>query len=641
MTSGMKRIVAVMLVVGIGIGLWYVIVRDTRTIPTNAIDSPELAPDPRLAFDTVFRNVKPGVKYVGDARCASCHRTIDQTYHQHPMGRSAFLGGKAESLEQFDAKHHNPLRTDSHTLSVAEREGRIYHRLSANDPQASAVPAYEIPVDLTIGSGTRGRSYLTFDRHALWQSPLSWFTDDDRWNVSPGFQLGDGGRRPITPDCLFCHVDQTAPIPHAKNRYEQILLGQANIGCERCHGPGELHVAERTANPMAMALDTSIVNPKHLTADLQTDICRQCHLLGEQRVTHFGRDLWDFRPGLPFSQFVTVFVRHPDWADQQRSVGQFEQMERSSCFTKSGGKMTCTSCHDPHERPEAKLKDATFRNRCLTCHSERGCNQPLTVRNTKNDSCIACHMPRRESTSIAHAAVTDHHIPRLVAVSPAKGTPANLRPGVLPLMAYPPGPHAPSADAIERNVGIALARKFPTLGTNRAAIQSVATLSARHLVEATRRHPDDGVAWQWLSNAHATLGDQERRLQSIRKAAELTPDSEDVLSTLAEAEIYSRHLAESLTAVEKLIRLNPSAIEYRLMRASVHYLARDWPAAESSCRDAMAINPMNAESHILRAMSLEALGRSDEAKKEAAIALQLERNPDIQKQYRSWFRPKE
>jgi predicted CXXCH cytochrome family protein len=640
MTSSLKRIVAVLLVFAMGIGIWYFAIRDNETIPTKLADSTEPAPDPRLAFQTIFRNVKPDVKYVGDARCASCHGTIDQTYHQHPMGRSAFLGGKAESLEKLDAKHHNPLRTESHTLSVAEREGRVFHRMTANDSKASNIPAYEIPIDLAIGSGTRGRSYLTLDRGALWQSPISWFTDDDRWNVSPGFQIGDGGRRPITPECLFCHVDQTVPVPHAKNRYEKILLGQAHIGCERCHGPGELHVAERTANANAIALDTSIVNPKHLTPDLQMDICRQCHLLGEQRVTHFGRDLWDYRPGLPLSQFLNVFVRHPDWADQQRSVGQFEQMERSVCFTKSGGKMTCTSCHDPHERPEAKLKDVTFRNRCLTCHTDRGCNQPLTVRNTKNDSCIACHMPRRDSTSIAHAAVTDHHIPRNAAATPVIGKPANIRPGMLPLIAYPSGPHGPSEDAIERNLGVALSSKLLTLGTNRASIQSVASLAARYLDGATSRKPADAVAWQGLSSAFAMLGERDRRLQSIRKAAELTPDSEEVLLALAETEIFMGHVSEALAAVEKLICLNPSAIEYRLTRASIYYIARDWSAAEASCREAIAINPMNAESHILRAMNLDALGKRDEAQKEADIAFALERNPEVQKQYRSWFRPK-
>jgi hypothetical protein len=70
MTSSLKRIVAVLLVFAMGIGIWYFAIRDNETIPTKLADSTEPAPDPRLAFQTIFRNVKPDVKYVGDARCA-------------------------------------------------------------------------------------------------------------------------------------------------------------------------------------------------------------------------------------------------------------------------------------------------------------------------------------------------------------------------------------------------------------------------------------------------------------------------------------------------------------------------------------------------------------------------------------------
>src|SRR5579884_2863510 len=34
------------------------------------------------------RNTDPGVRYVGDAACESCHPRISASYHQHPMGRS-------------------------------------------------------------------------------------------------------------------------------------------------------------------------------------------------------------------------------------------------------------------------------------------------------------------------------------------------------------------------------------------------------------------------------------------------------------------------------------------------------------------------------------------------------------------------
>ncbi|MFN7731805.1 MAG: hypothetical protein ACK5OB_07880, partial [Pirellula sp.] len=57
--------------------------------PNNTASAP--VADPRLDFDSPFRNIRPHVQYVGDAKCADCHLAISDTYHAHPMGRSAVL----------------------------------------------------------------------------------------------------------------------------------------------------------------------------------------------------------------------------------------------------------------------------------------------------------------------------------------------------------------------------------------------------------------------------------------------------------------------------------------------------------------------------------------------------------------------
>ena len=90
---------------------------------------------------------------------------------------------------------------------------------------------------------------------------------------------------------------------------EPLIASQTSIGCERCHGPGDLHVSERLVAKPKETIDTSIVNPRHLAPDLQESICQQCHLQGQERVRRRGRDESEYRPGLPFASFVTTFVR--------------------------------------------------------------------------------------------------------------------------------------------------------------------------------------------------------------------------------------------------------------------------------------------------------------------------------------------
>src|SRR5262245_49911182 len=55
---------------------------------TTADDGRAEAVDPRLTYETEYRNVRPDVKYVGDQSCAACHEAQCSSYAQHPMKRT-------------------------------------------------------------------------------------------------------------------------------------------------------------------------------------------------------------------------------------------------------------------------------------------------------------------------------------------------------------------------------------------------------------------------------------------------------------------------------------------------------------------------------------------------------------------------
>jgi hypothetical protein len=75
------------------------------------------------------------------------------------------------------------------------------------------------------------------------------------------------------------------------------------IGCEACHGPGELHVKEmQTPREFSLGqneVDSSIVNPTKLPPQLADDICRYCHQSRDTVVLLPGKGYQDFRPGTP------------------------------------------------------------------------------------------------------------------------------------------------------------------------------------------------------------------------------------------------------------------------------------------------------------------------------------------------------
>ena len=601
---------------------WFALKRGPNSPPPEPLAADPPTPDPRLAFETPFRNVKPGVRYLGDASCAGCHGDIDKKYHAHPMGRSAALAAKASPLESFAAGPHNPFPIGPLELRAEKKGDAAVHRVAAKE-----LGEYTLAPEVAIGSGTRGRSYVSVEGGSVWQSPVSWFTPDGRWNLSPGFDMGTGGRRAIIPECLFCHVARVEPVPGAINRYrEPLLIGQPAISCERCHGPGELHVAERGTSKAAAGIDTSIVNPKHLSADLRQAVCAQCHLQGQERVPRRGRDLFEFRPGLPLDQFVTTFVKHPDLADAHRSVGQFEQTERSKC--NSGGKLLCATCHDPHEKPAPAARDAFFRARCQTCHERQGCTLPLPERAAKNDSCVACHMPSVGSTSIVHASVTDHTIPRKPG---APEPPRVLLPGTPPLVAFRAGPHAPPPSERDRDLGIALARVAARAGPARLA---VGALAEERLTASLAAWRGDGPAWLALSTARFGRTD---RLDAATNAAALSPDSDAALAEVVDAAVAANRTEVALDAANTLVERNPRSVDFRVARSVVFQRRKEWERAEADCREALRIHPLHPQARLYLALCRHHRGDPAGGRKELDAALSLASSPRQKDGFREWY----
>ncbi|HEV3435714.1 MAG TPA: multiheme c-type cytochrome [Gemmata sp.] len=577
-------------------------------------------PDPRVTFPTQFKNVRPGVKYLGDTSCAGCHSTISGTYHAHPMGRSAEWVSHKGANDILLAGANNPFTVAGYTLQVEKEGDRIVHRMSAIAPDESKLPAYAMPIDLVIGSGTHGRSYLSVDQGSVWQSPISWYHEGQRWDVSPGIDLGTNSRRPITADCFHCHVNRIEAIPNALNRYsESLLTHQANIGCERCHGPGELHVAERSGSSTYPNPDYSIVNPKHLPSDLKSDICRQCHLQGQAQIPRRGRVLSEYRPGLPWDQFATTAIPNPELADYRKAVGQFEQMERSKCITANGESLSCTNCHDPHFKPPSGGREAYFRARCVSCHDTRRCTLPLPERQAKNDSCIVCHMPQKDSSNIVHTAITDHRIMK----RPDDGRPRSqiLLSGQFPIVLYRAGPHAPPPEERERDWAIALGfeigRGSPGGSSERWS------LTKAKFDSALERWPGDAPVWGALAEAYRGRSETTRALEAAKNAAGLCPDGETYLMGLAVVAQTAGEHELSIATANKLIDMNPLNPDHLLLRGTANASLKQWRAVEADARAALAIHPLEPRAHLLLGLALNGSGNQAKGQDELEVALKL------------------
>jgi predicted CXXCH cytochrome family protein len=355
-----------------------------------------------------FLNTKPDVAYVGSEACRKCHTGHDMSYHRTGMGRS--MAELNPEREPPDGSFDHPL--SKRRYQIRRKDGQMWHRelLLTDGPQEVLLAEY--PIKYVIGSGNLLRMYLVEAEGFMVQSPVSWHTSSRAWVMSPGFDQPDqvGFARPSPEMCFYCHAGRSETIDGSLHRMRII---EPVISCERCHGPGALHVARHEgpedADDSKEKIDHTIVNPTHLSRKLNEAICQQCHLRLGASVVSRGRKLTDFRPGLSLED-----IRQEYWFDvpskTMRLVGHVDQMHLSRCYQETES-LTCATCHNPHDKPSAKKRTEYYNAICMNCHQPERCTVDAKRRQHESpeNSCIQCHMPR-SPTEVHHVAFTHHRI---------------------------------------------------------------------------------------------------------------------------------------------------------------------------------------------------------------------------------------
>ncbi|HKY32548.1 MAG TPA: tetratricopeptide repeat protein [Candidatus Polarisedimenticolia bacterium] len=379
----------------------------------------------------VFRNTGPGVSYAGDAACAGCHVREAGSYPLTAMGRS-FSTPERLLLEErlvppggvaFD----HPL--SGRRYKVAARDGVLTHTEVRLDEQRREAFSDTRPIAFVLGSGDRGQTFLTHQGGRLAQTAVALRRSRDGWGMAAGFERLEeySFTRPVTGPCLFCHANRADYVEGTLNEYRQPVFDGLAIGCERCHGPGGLHVAERRSLPPGeTGVDTSIVNPRRLPAALRDSVCYQCHLQGSVRIQKASGGLYGFRPGLPLSDFAAVYHLEKQAGEEEglEVVSHVERLRESRCWKESGGGLSCLTCHDPHRTPRGADAARQFRSACLTCHAPEDCSgdglhAAGAGPHPGGPDCAGCHMSKLPPSDAPHTLFTDHKIARRPPAAPA------------------------------------------------------------------------------------------------------------------------------------------------------------------------------------------------------------------------------
>jgi tetratricopeptide (TPR) repeat protein len=453
--------------------------------------------------------------YVGNQACAGCHSSIYNSYEKTSMAQAS--GPAINNFVPADFVHQ---KSGVH-YRIYSDQGKVW--LSFERPNDGTVRGKR-ELLYYIGSGRRGRSYLFAVDGFLFESPVNWYTDRQRWDMAPAF--GNASQIPMNlpafASCLHCHVSgMRPPFAGTENRYPSPPFSDSGVTCERCHGPGAAHLK-----------GGAIVNPAKLDAGRRDAICMQCHLEGKAAIERPGRHIYDFQPGEQLSDYIRYFVFAEQRGGGLGAVSQFEALAQSACKKKSGDAMSCISCHDPHREPVAAERVSFYRQKCLACHGAKF----GTTHHSDQPDCTSCHMPSSLSTDVAHTEVTDHRIRRRPEIAPQLLHDTTTQ-GTLPRLV--PFPSQKSDDDVR---DLALAWESLVNSGMTAAIPE----AERLLRSAAEKSPNDPVLLSALGYSAQKKGDLNRARELYQKALAVDPMLIDAATNLGVIEANRGHLREAL-----------------------------------------------------------------------------------------------
>ena len=300
------------------------------------------------------RATPAGAEYAGNEACAPCH-AIDFKLHKssghnltmHFMDREG-VGDTAPPVGKIQDTNY-----------VIEKKEGEYLMKAVNFPDSVG------KMNVSMGSGNTGITYLGISENYLAEAQMSYFPKLKKWYLTPGHDpqsgpnLGMVYSGEVAKKCVFCHstkMEEDTLIPERK------FVG---VGCEACHGPGSLHIAAMKAGKFS---EGKMISLEKVGAKEVLKVCEQCHRP---------------KPGATMN------------TSRQTLVG----ILKSRCYLESKDTFSCISCHNPHTNVSHDIKK--YESICLSCHSAS--DKPLfkevaTIRGkicpvNSKDQCIRCHMP--------------------------------------------------------------------------------------------------------------------------------------------------------------------------------------------------------------------------------------------------------
>jgi len=302
--------------------------------------------------------------FVGSEACASCHAEITEEHagSLHANSLHDVKGGRFNAPFKTAQVLADPTLGVLYSYGVENGKPVLYHYRDGDGAKIKVEPKY------VVGSGQLGYTFLIEQDGQFLESRTSYYRAPNKWTWTPGQQRSAPGQNPVgdlmdperAKQCFLCHSTMVAMQGDRVVPEKSIF----QVGCERCHGPGREHVDARRAG----LPDKSLFSHRQAAADTVVRLCGECHRS-------------------PRSEDEADLARDPDLPRFAASA-----LTLSKCYQNSAGRLSCVTCHNPHQR--VSKNTSSYIRVCQSCHTGSSAANP-TCPIDPTGNCVSCHMPSR------------------------------------------------------------------------------------------------------------------------------------------------------------------------------------------------------------------------------------------------------
>jgi Flp pilus assembly protein TadD len=579
----------------------------TRTTPASPLPLDEAPLDWTKPIPVTPEGGLAEAGYVGSEACKDCHKDLYASYARHSMARTGL-----RPLSALDPKWLARVFDAGATQPVAhERSGFSYRALRKGSDyfieefvlgeDGQRVHSWTERVTDAYSAGSYGMAFYFRQGGREYQFPIDYYPQVEKWGIDPGASQGNPRfTKPMRSFCISCHAD----YPRRRAGTDVVFFDPMGpgVGCERCHGPGARHVASLKA--------ADIVDPAHLAPARQLDVCTQCHESSYSSL-RADRDEFSYRPGDPLSDYRVNFVGDPAEPDRFILLAHPERMVASACWKKSGGKLTCTSCHDPH-KSSFDQPAAWWDAKCNACHADHPCTEAPAARAAQGNHCVTCHMRRGTPTSPPLVTITDHWIQRR---PPPVRPGAGENPSAAHLVAWP--------DLVGE----------PAHGDDLPALEAMAYAAAGHADEAEKRAmPLVGKdlhvprLYEWLAGHYGQAGQLPSVARAYASLLRFEPNDAGALLGYARTMLDRgpAGFGEAMHALDRLLALDPDDPAALETKATFLFRSGHVDEARPLFAHAATVGPAAATAHVALALLAHKEGREADAIDELEKARRIE-----------------